>query len=76
LWHFGGDANSGLLNMVVDTAKGSRNKYKYDEKTHMWRLSKVLPLGASFPFDFGFIPLTKREDGDPLDLLVLTEEHA
>ena len=39
-------------------------------------MSKVLPLGASFPFDFGFIPSTKGEDGDPLDVLVLTEEPA
>ena len=70
------DPDSGLLNVVVDTPKGSRNKYKYDEKTHVWRLSKVLPLGTSFPFDFGFIPSTKGEDGDPLDVLVLTEEPA
>lgn len=70
------DPDTGLLNVVVDTPKGSRNKYKYDAKTHIWRLSKVLPLGASFPFDFGFIPSTKGEDGDPLDVLVLTEEPA
>jgi inorganic pyrophosphatase len=70
------DPKTGLLNAVVDTPKGSRNKYKYDEKTHVWRLSKVLPLGASFPFDFGFIPSTKGEDGDPLDVLVVTEEPA
>ena len=70
------DPETGLLNVVVDTPKGSRNKYKYDEKTHAWRLSKVLPLGALFPFDFGFIPSTKGGDGDPLDVLVLTEESA
>jgi inorganic pyrophosphatase len=68
------DRETELLNVVVDTPKGSRNKYKYDEKSHIWRLSKVLPLGASFPFDFGFIPSTKGGDGDPLDVLVLTEE--
>ena len=56
---------SGLWNVIIDTPKGSRNKYKYDEAEGLWRLSKVLPLGASFPFDFGFIPSTRGEDGDP-----------
>jgi inorganic pyrophosphatase len=70
------DPESGLLNVVVDTPKGSRNKYKYDEKQGLFRLSKILPLGASFPFDFGFIPSTEAEDGDPLDVLVLMDEPA
>jgi inorganic pyrophosphatase len=70
------DSESGRFNVVVDTPKGSRNKYKYDEKAQVWRLSKMLPLGASFPFDFGFIPSTKGEDGDPVDVLVLSEEAA
>jgi inorganic pyrophosphatase len=56
--------------------KGRRNKYKYDEAQGQWRLSKVLPLGASFPFDFGFIPSTRGEDGDPVDVLVLLDEPA
>lgn len=68
--------DSGLWNVIVDTPKGSRNKYKYDEADGLWRLSKVLPLGASFPFDFGFIPSTRGEDGDPLDVLVLLDEPA
>jgi inorganic pyrophosphatase len=67
---------SGLWNVIVDTPKGSRNKYKYDEKEELWRLSKVLPLGTSFPFDFGFIPSTRGEDGDPLDVLVLLDDPA
>ena len=70
------DPESGLLNVVVDTPKGSRNKYKYDDKHGVWRLRKVLPLGASFPFDFGFLPATKGEDGDPVDVLVLMDEPA
>ena len=68
--------DSGLLNVIVDTPKGSRNKYKYDEEHDLWRLSKVLPLGASFPFDFGFLPSTRGEDGDPVDVLVLLDEPA
>ena len=51
--------DSDLLNVVIDTPKGCRNKYKYDEKQGLWRLSKILPLGTSFPFYFGFIPSTR-----------------
>lgn len=70
------EADSACWNVVIDTPKGSRNKYKYDEDIGLFRLSKVLPLGASFPFDFGFIPSTKGEDGDALDVLLLAEEAA
>jgi inorganic pyrophosphatase len=70
------DPDTGLVNVVIDTPKGSRNKYKYDPKTQIWRLSKLLPLGAVFPFDFGFIPHTKGQDGDPIDVLVITDEPA
>jgi inorganic pyrophosphatase len=68
--------DSGLLNVIVEAPKGCRNKYKYDEQHGLWRLSKVLPLGASFPFDFGFLPSTRGEDGDPVDVLVLLDEPA
>ena len=70
------DPESGWLNVVVDTPKGSRNKYKYDEKSGQWRLSKVLPQGMSFPYDFGFIPTTRGEDGDPVDVLLLMDAPA
>ena len=68
------EPDSGLVRVVVDTPKGSRNKYKYDETLGLYRLSKVLPMGIAFPYDFGFIPSTRAEDGDPLDVLVLGEE--
>ena len=68
------EPDSGLVRVVVDTPKGSRNKYKYDETLGLYRLSKVLPLGLAFPYDFGFIPSTRAEDGDPLDVLLLGEE--
>src|SRR5918997_1148233 len=64
------------LNVVVETPKGSRNKYDYDEKLGLFKLGGVLPSGASFPFDFGFVPSTLGGDGDPLDVLVLMEEPA
>lgn len=61
------------INAIVETPKGSRNKYAYDEKTDMIKLKKPLPAGMVFPFDFGFIPSTIAEDGDPMDILVLTD---
>lgn len=70
------DKESGHVNAIIDTPKGSRNKFKYDEKIGMFKLGGALPLGAVFPFDFGYIPSTKAEDGDPLDILILMEDPA
>src|SRR5437588_699981 len=70
------DPASGLVHVVIDTPRGSRNKFKYDEKLGLFRLSKVLPLGSCFPYDFGFIPSTRAGDGDALDVLVLMDEPA
>ena len=70
------DPDTGRLNVVVDTPKGSRNKSKFDERRGLWLLSKVLPQGMSFPCDFGFLPSTRGGDGDPLDVLLLTDEAA
>ena len=64
------------LNVVIETPKGSRNKYDYDERLGLFKLGGVLPSGASFPFDFGFVPSTVGGDGDPLDVLVLMDEPA
>jgi inorganic pyrophosphatase len=61
------------LNVIIETPKGSRTKYSYDSETGLFELSKILPVGMVFPFDFGFIPSTSGEDGDPLDVLVLSE---
>jgi inorganic pyrophosphatase len=62
------------LNVVVETPKGSRNKFTYDEGLGLYKLGGVLPAGASFPFDFGFVPATLGGDGDPLDVLLLMDE--
>jgi inorganic pyrophosphatase len=56
-----------------NTPKGSRNKYKFDERGGFIRLSRILPAGMSFPYDFGSIPRTRAEDEDALDVLVLTD---
>jgi inorganic pyrophosphatase len=68
------DAKSGLVNVIVDTPRGSRNKFKFDEKLGCFRLSRILPVGHSFPYDFGSIPGTRAADGDALDVLVLMDE--
>src|SRR5918912_3778357 len=70
------DNESEDLNVVIETPKGNRNKFKFDEARGLFKLSGVLPAGAVFPFDFGFIPSTLGGDGDPLDVLVLMDEPA
>jgi inorganic pyrophosphatase len=64
------------LHVVIETPKGSRNKYAFDETQKIFALTKVLPVGMSFPYDFGFVPSTRAEDGDPVDVLVLMDEPA
>jgi len=65
-----------LIQVVVETPKGSRNKYAFDPAAHLFRLKTVLPSGMAFPYDFGFVPSTRADDGDPLDVLVLMDEAA
>src|SRR5581483_5557693 len=62
-----------LIDVVIDTPRGSRNKFKFDESSGAFRLSRVLPQGMHFPYDFGWIPRTRAADGDALDVLVLTD---
>ncbi len=64
------------IHVVIETPKGSRNKYAFDPDQHIFKLKRVLPAGMVFPYDFGFIPSTKAEDGDPVDVLVLMDEPA
>lgn len=61
---------------IIETPKGRRNKFKYELDSGLYTLSRVLPQGFIFPFDFGFIPSTKADDGDPLDIIVLMDEPA
>lgn len=69
-----GDAHA--VHVVIETPKGSRNKYKHDPEHDIFGLDKVLPVGAVFPFDFGYVPGTLGQDGDPLDVLLLMDEPA
>ena len=70
------DPESQEVTAVIETPKFSPNKYKFDEKGCFFRLGIVLPKGSYFPYDFGFIPSTRGEDGDPLDVLVLMDDPA
>jgi inorganic pyrophosphatase len=65
-----------LIQVVIETPKGSRNKYAFDPEQKVFALKKVLPAGMEFPYDFGFVPSTRAEDGDPVDVLVLMDEPA
>jgi inorganic pyrophosphatase len=67
-------AGSKNINVIIETPKGSGNKYTFDPETELFKLSKILPQGLNFPLHFGFIPGTKAEDDDPLDVLVLMDE--
>lgn len=62
------------MTVIVESARGSRNKYKLDDATGGFKLSKIMPEGMTFPYDFGFFPNTKSPDGDPLDVLILNNE--
>ncbi|HZQ42540.1 MAG TPA: inorganic diphosphatase [Acidobacteriaceae bacterium] len=68
--------NEELLQVVIETPRGSRNKYSFDPEQRVFRLKSALPAGMVFPFDFGFVPGTIGGDGDPLDVLVLMEDPA
>ena len=61
------------MDVVIETPKGSAQKFNYDPESNFFRLKKVLPMGMMFPYDFGFIPGTKGADGDPLDILIISE---
>ena len=66
-------AEGDLVNVVIDTPSGSASKFKYDKEARCYRLSRLLPRGAVFPYNFGSVPRTAAEDGDALDVLVLAQ---
>ncbi len=65
-----------IVRVIIETPKASRNKYALNPKERLFELKKVLPAGMTFPYDFGFLPGTLAEDGDPVDVLVLMDEPA
>ena len=60
--------------VVIEIPKGSKNKYELDKNTGLLRLDRVLYSAVYYPADYGFIPRTYCDDGDPLDALVLSQE--
>jgi inorganic pyrophosphatase len=65
---------TGEIEVVVEIPRGSRNKYEYDHEAHVIRLDRRLFTATAYPADYGFIPETLSEDGDPLDALVVLDE--
>jgi len=58
---------------MIETPRGSALKFHYDTSSRFFSLKKILPAGMMFPYDFGFVPGTRGDDGDPLDILVISE---
>jgi len=68
------DEESGDLNVIIETPKGSRTKFVWDEETGLFEMHKLLPAGMAFPYSFGFIPSTRAGDGDPVDVMMIYDE--
>ncbi|MEO3825594.1 inorganic diphosphatase [Actinomadura sp. B10D3] len=62
------------IDMIVEIPRGSRNKYEMDHRLGRIRLDRMLFTSTQYPVDYGYIPDTCAEDGDPLDAMVLLEE--
>ena len=63
-----------VVNAVIEIPQGSVNKYEYDQQLHVFRLDRTLHSPVHYPGDYGFIPSTLGNDGDPLDVLVLVDK--
>lgn len=69
------DIDSGTaekMNVIIEINKGSKNKYEIDKETGIIALDRVMHTAQDYPFDYGFIPQTLWDDGDALDVIVLT----
>lgn len=74
LWH---DLERGKnfpleMNVIIEIPKGSKNKYEIDKKTGLIKLDRAMKTSQDYPFDYGFVPQTLWEDGDALDVIVLS----
>ena len=64
----------GLINVLIEIAAGSKNKYEFDKDMNAFALDRVLYSSVMYPYDYGFIPNTLGDDGDPLDGMVIMDE--
>lgn len=69
-----GDIDNGVVNVIIEIRKGERNKYEYDKDTGRLTLDRVNGTFLGYPADYGYIPGTLCEDGDPLDALLIIDE--
>src|SRR5881396_1386595 len=68
-----GDSAPAEVNAVIEIPRGDKNKYEYDKELNVFRLDRNLYSPVHYPGDYGFIPSTLSDDGDPLDVLVLVD---
>lgn len=74
LWHeiSAGDEVPDIINVIVEIPKGSKNKYEIDKETGLIKLDRAMKTSQDYPFDYGFVPQSLWEDGDALDVILLT----
>ncbi|MEL6929724.1 MAG: inorganic diphosphatase [Cyanobacteria bacterium J06600_6] len=65
---------AGVLNVLIEIPGGSKNKYEFDKDMNSFALDRVLFASVKYPFDYGFVPNTLADDGDPLDGMVMMDE--
>ena len=71
--HYGEDAPQ-IVNALIEIPQGSKSKYEIDKKTGLLKLDRVIYSSFHYPVNYGFIPQTLGQDGDPLDILVMCSE--
>jgi len=72
LWHDIDPGSAEKMNAIIEIPRGSNNKYEIDKETGLIKLDRVLHSAQTYPFDYGFVPQTLWDDGDALDVMVLT----
>jgi inorganic pyrophosphatase len=65
---------AGLINVLIEIPAGSKNKYEFDKELNAFALDRVLYSSVQYPYDYGFVPNTLADDGDPLDGMVLIDQ--
>lgn len=72
LWHDISAGSPEEMNVIIEIPRGSNNKYEVDKETGLIKLDRANYSSAAFPYDYGFVPQTLWDDGDPLDVILLT----